>query len=68
LLEGVSYVNPTSVSYSINGTQIIQLYHYMGDAAYWAPSQNGLLLFYMEQSLSVNYSGMVLYYDDTINT
>lgn len=66
-LPGVSYLNSTNTSYSLNGTQIIQVYHYIGDVAYWAPTVDGLLLFYMEQTITANYSGLVLYYDGTAN-
>mgnify|MGYP000923092663 FL=1 len=63
----VSYLNSTSTSYTMNGTQILEVYHCMGDAAYWAPSQDGLLLFYLQQSITTNYTGLVLYYDGTTN-
>lgn len=44
-IDGVTIIDPVNITYTMNGTEIIQMYHYIGDAAYWAPTQDGLLLF-----------------------
>jgi hypothetical protein len=66
-MTGVEIINCTNITYSLNGSQIIEVYHYFGEVAYWAPSPDGIILFYLEQAIVANYSGIILYYDSTAN-